>query len=690
MSYSPTSLAAFRSELRGSSGIETVALRPRPAVCDFRLCGAAKRMKRALMQKSERLDEALATSRLLSERLAALGSNGVQALPGQDISAKAATSVLPRSASEPLRGAGIARTAQSSESGGGSTAAVVEPINHRSKTVGSPPRSHELAAEQSPVLVDWDLLDEEVDDHCNSREGDGADVSDHHNTEGEAAPASSAQQGQGASSGNSTSFGCIKAEKARVDGLSDGQKAESSRCGARTDTVELKPGGRSLVPRRVQSETPRRHSSTVVVSSRSATTGSIGGAQARHAAEAAGAPSSPKPSGCRPTTESGVKQGGGAATDEGCTGSTTTVHVLISSSVKRAVGGDSGARRTSPLKLSVVGAADEPAPETGKLSVAGAERKRKISSPRSSTSRETEGSLVDDGRKVWGGMSEARAQAAVKEVDAVTTAQSSRDRQSTSPRKSSRDPQSTSPRKRRRGSDARKPRRRRRVRSEKSTRSLLKRRTSVQPTGAVEPGEPGAAGDQTAVRAALPTPVSSFTVREGSHSGVSLPRKGKPRGGSLDTPARPVTGTVPAGDGTVDRSIAKEFDAAVREAFPKPGVFGSFLTSKYDGGFGAAADRVNPPRKLCGVGAGRPRFKAQEVVRDKNERRQLQGYACQECERFYEMAGLPEHARALMKQCSRHRARHSPDPPTQESFWVPRSMPHSQGSSSHSPTEGKM
>ncbi|KAG8571075.1 hypothetical protein GDO81_011518 [Engystomops pustulosus] len=56
-----------------------------------------------------------------------------------------------------------------------------------------------------------------------------------------------------------------------------------------------------------------------------------------------------------------------------------------------------------------------------------------------------------------------------------------------------------------------------------------------------------------------------------------------------------------------------------------------------------------------------------EVVRNKEERRKLQGHTCKECELYY--ADLPEEERAKkLSACSRHRFRYIP-PSTPENFW---------------------
>ncbi|XP_078722925.1 uncharacterized protein LOC144940586 isoform X4 [Lampetra fluviatilis] len=82
-----------------------------------------------------------------------------------------------------------------------------------------------------------------------------------------------------------------------------------------------------------------------------------------------------------------------------------------------------------------------------------------------------------------------------------------------------------------------------------------------------------------------------------------------------------------------------------------------------------------PTQKGCGqeVGAGgrlgaeQPGFAYVDVVRNKDERRKLQGFSCKQCENFY--SHLPEAERVLqMTECSRHRGRFQP-PNTPENFW---------------------
>nr|XP_032836087.1 uncharacterized protein LOC116957810 isoform X2 [Petromyzon marinus] len=82
-----------------------------------------------------------------------------------------------------------------------------------------------------------------------------------------------------------------------------------------------------------------------------------------------------------------------------------------------------------------------------------------------------------------------------------------------------------------------------------------------------------------------------------------------------------------------------------------------------------------PTQKSCGhelgaggrLGAEQPRFAYVDVVRNKDERRKLQGFSCKQCENFY--SHLPEAERVLqMTECSRHRGRFQP-PNTPENFW---------------------
>ncbi|CAM9730647.1 unnamed protein product [Lampetra planeri] len=71
-----------------------------------------------------------------------------------------------------------------------------------------------------------------------------------------------------------------------------------------------------------------------------------------------------------------------------------------------------------------------------------------------------------------------------------------------------------------------------------------------------------------------------------------------------------------------------------------------------------------PTQKGCGQ---EPGFAYVDVVRNKDERRKLQGFSCKQCENFY--SHLPEAERVLqMTECSRHRGRFQP-PNTPENFW---------------------
>ncbi|XP_054707867.1 uncharacterized protein MAL8P1.12-like [Uloborus diversus] len=65
-----------------------------------------------------------------------------------------------------------------------------------------------------------------------------------------------------------------------------------------------------------------------------------------------------------------------------------------------------------------------------------------------------------------------------------------------------------------------------------------------------------------------------------------------------------------------------------------------------------------------------PKYKyKEETVRKKAERRQLVGYDCKECEKYYSDLGLSEKEKQQrLKKCSRHRAKFVP-PSTPEHFW---------------------
>ena len=73
------------------------------------------------------------------------------------------------------------------------------------------------------------------------------------------------------------------------------------------------------------------------------------------------------------------------------------------------------------------------------------------------------------------------------------------------------------------------------------------------------------------------------------------------------------------------------------------------------------------------VGGKRKEQKCVDVVRKKEERAVLPGYACPECEKFYEamvQQGIftKENLPDMMKQCSKHKAKYTP-PDTPEGFW---------------------
>lgn len=63
-------------------------------------------------------------------------------------------------------------------------------------------------------------------------------------------------------------------------------------------------------------------------------------------------------------------------------------------------------------------------------------------------------------------------------------------------------------------------------------------------------------------------------------------------------------------------------------------------------------------------------FKYKELpVRNREDRKKLEGYACKCCKDYYEAVGLTEEEiKERMKDCSRHRDRHAP-PQTPEHFW---------------------
>lgn len=61
-----------------------------------------------------------------------------------------------------------------------------------------------------------------------------------------------------------------------------------------------------------------------------------------------------------------------------------------------------------------------------------------------------------------------------------------------------------------------------------------------------------------------------------------------------------------------------------------------------------------------------------DVVRKKDARKQLQGWGCRECEKWYENQDLdPEERKRLMNKCSRHRSKHNPVTNTPKHFWDP-------------------
>ncbi|XP_047479824.1 nucleolar protein dao-5-like [Penaeus chinensis] len=61
-----------------------------------------------------------------------------------------------------------------------------------------------------------------------------------------------------------------------------------------------------------------------------------------------------------------------------------------------------------------------------------------------------------------------------------------------------------------------------------------------------------------------------------------------------------------------------------------------------------------------------------DVVRKKDARKQLEGWGCRECEKWYENQDLdPEEKKRLMNKCSRHRSKHNPVTNTPKHFWDP-------------------
>ncbi|OXU25264.1 hypothetical protein TSAR_013783 [Trichomalopsis sarcophagae] len=58
------------------------------------------------------------------------------------------------------------------------------------------------------------------------------------------------------------------------------------------------------------------------------------------------------------------------------------------------------------------------------------------------------------------------------------------------------------------------------------------------------------------------------------------------------------------------------------------------------------------------------------AIRNKNERAQLQGWCCRDCQGWYQHLPLEEQKKR-MNECSRHRGRHNVNPPSPESLWNP-------------------
>merc|ERR1712142_755682 len=65
-----------------------------------------------------------------------------------------------------------------------------------------------------------------------------------------------------------------------------------------------------------------------------------------------------------------------------------------------------------------------------------------------------------------------------------------------------------------------------------------------------------------------------------------------------------------------------------------------------------------------------PTFKHHSVVRKKDERAKLPGFACEECRRYYESDNLSaERLAEVLKNCSRHKHESAPPPSTPPQFW---------------------
>ena len=64
-------------------------------------------------------------------------------------------------------------------------------------------------------------------------------------------------------------------------------------------------------------------------------------------------------------------------------------------------------------------------------------------------------------------------------------------------------------------------------------------------------------------------------------------------------------------------------------------------------------------------------YKYSVVIRKKQEREKLNGYACEECKRYYQSDNLTkERLEEVLKHCSKHKHLSSPPPSTPEQFWA--------------------
>ncbi|XP_046864117.1 DNA endonuclease RBBP8-like [Xenia sp. Carnegie-2017] len=82
------------------------------------------------------------------------------------------------------------------------------------------------------------------------------------------------------------------------------------------------------------------------------------------------------------------------------------------------------------------------------------------------------------------------------------------------------------------------------------------------------------------------------------------------------------------------------------------------------------SENVETNALKSGSNANVAQFKHKEVVRGKDKRAKLNGYFCEDCEKYYGSLKLSEsEMQERLNACSRHRARFSPGPSTPEHFW---------------------